>query len=114
MDIWTSHDPKSISRVFKDIQNIAEGDIDAEILAKAKGATRELYNNIKNYKYDRTVAKSYVCSAVLYSSPLSEFDNFPFVCQAVSKQDLKDIAVRLLKGKYYQLISHPKKHKATK
>ncbi|GHT36695.1 hypothetical protein AGMMS49593_02210 [Endomicrobiia bacterium] len=114
IDTYFSYDPKRIkervSRVFKDIQNISEGDIDIEVLAKAKGAMQELHRRIKHYSIDAAVyADSYACSAVLHNSPLNEFDNFPFACQAVSKQDLKDLALRLLKGKYYQLIIHPKK-----
>ncbi|GHT72549.1 hypothetical protein AGMMS49950_11060 [Endomicrobiia bacterium] len=75
---------------------------------------QKLHKDIKDYSNGYVYVASYACSAVLHNSPLSEFDNFPSACQAVSKQDLKDIAVRLLKGKYYQLILHPKKYKTTK
>ncbi|GHT62019.1 peptidase M16 [Endomicrobiia bacterium] len=115
MDVNLSCDPKRvkerISAIFKDIENIAEGNIDTDILIKAKkNAERRLYENAEHNGWcDESIAKSYACSAVLHNSPLSEIDKFPFACEVVSGQDLKDIVSRLLKGKYYQIISYPKK-----
>ncbi|GHT65354.1 hypothetical protein AGMMS50222_06550 [Endomicrobiia bacterium] len=103
---------KYISKAFKHMQSIAQGNIDTDVLLKAKNATVELYGE---YSYDSmAVCKRYACSAVWNKAPLSESEKFPFVCKTVSKQDLKDMAGRLLKGKYYQRIVYHKKLKSAK
>ncbi|GHT75301.1 hypothetical protein AGMMS50222_06010 [Endomicrobiia bacterium] len=103
---------KYISKAFKHMQSIALGNIDTDVLLKAKKATVELYGE---YSYDsKAVCKRYACSAVWNKAPLSESEKFPFVCKTVSKQDLKDMAGRLLKGKYFQRIVYHKKLKSAK
>jgi zinc protease len=93
-----------ISAVFKDIENIAQGNIDTDILIKAKKAEQKEW-----YAYHSFIPESYARSAVLYNTPLNRIDKLPLLIEAVSKQDLKDIAARLLKSKYYQIVLHPKK-----
>ncbi|GHT65800.1 hypothetical protein AGMMS49556_06110 [Endomicrobiia bacterium] len=98
-----------IANVFKHMQDIANGKIDTDIFSKAKTAVRGLYENDINDTDNYAIASSYACSAVWHNVPLGEFEKFPLVCQAISKKDLKDLALRLLKGKYYQIIVYPEK-----
>ncbi|GHT61830.1 hypothetical protein AGMMS49531_09210 [Endomicrobiia bacterium] len=103
-----------IANVFKHMHNIAKGKIVMDIFSKAKKAVRGLYKNDVNDTDDYAMADSYACSAVWHNAPLSEFEKFPLVCQAISKKDLKDLALRLLKGKYYQIIVYPEKFRGAK
>ncbi|GHT40323.1 hypothetical protein AGMMS49921_01520 [Endomicrobiia bacterium] len=97
-----------ISNVFKHMKNIAKGKIDIDVFSKAKEAVRGLYGHEEGYTNDNGMASSYACSAVWHNATLSEFDRFPLVCKAISNKDLKDLALRLMKGKYYQIIVYPK------
>ncbi|GHT43888.1 hypothetical protein AGMMS49921_12850 [Endomicrobiia bacterium] len=97
-----------ISNVFKHMKNIAKGKINMDVFSKAKKAVRGLYGHEEGCTNDDGMASSYACSAVWHNAPLSEFERFPLVCEAVSSKDLKDLALRLLKGKYYQIIVYPK------
>jgi zinc protease len=114
VDIGLLCEPKRsqelISAVFKDIENIAEGNIDADVFAKAKKSAQKTWET--SIEHNDSIAESYANSVVLYNTPLNRIDKFPSFLEAISKQDLKDIAARLLKGKYYQIILHPEKHKA--
>ncbi|GHT36737.1 peptidase M16 [Endomicrobiia bacterium] len=101
-----------ISKIFKHMQNIAQGNIDTGILVKAKKAAVDLYCG--NSDNNDLISKDYACSAVWNNAPLSESQHFPFVCETISKKDLKDMAGRLLKGKYYQRIVYPKKPQTAK
>jgi zinc protease len=116
MEVGFLCDPKRveelISAVFKDIESIAEGNIDADVFTKAKKAVQKMWETAT--ENNSAIAENYADSMVLYNTPLNRIDKFPSVLEAVSKQDLKDIATRLLKGKYYQIILHPEKHKATR
>ncbi|GHT59467.1 hypothetical protein AGMMS49531_03520 [Endomicrobiia bacterium] len=103
---------KYISKAFKHMQSIAQGNIDTDVLLMAKKASVNLYS--KSSDDNEEVSKAYACSTVWNNAPLNEFVNFPIFCKAVSKQDLKDLAGRLLEGKYYQRIIYPKKLKNTK
>ncbi|GHT43895.1 hypothetical protein AGMMS49921_12860 [Endomicrobiia bacterium] len=103
-----------ISNVFKHMKSIAKGKIDNNAFSKAKEAVRVLYGNEIGYTDDEAMASSYACSAVWHNAPLSEFERFPLVCEAISSKDLKDLALRLMKGKYYQIIVYPKKLKGAK
>ncbi|GHT70261.1 hypothetical protein AGMMS49950_04840 [Endomicrobiia bacterium] len=98
-----------IANVFKHMQGIAQGNIDPDILDKAKESAVDLYS--KDTDDNEEISRNYACSAVWNNAPLSEFEKFPSVCEAISKQDLKDMAGRLVKGKYYQRIVYPKKLK---
>ncbi|GHT40180.1 hypothetical protein AGMMS49921_01120 [Endomicrobiia bacterium] len=88
---------EDISVAFKQIKNIAEGNIDLSILAKAKNSIQQLYKDADNDSHDVAIAKSYACSAALHNAPLGEFERFPSTCQSVSREDLKDLASQLLK-----------------
>ncbi|GHT40533.1 peptidase M16 [Endomicrobiia bacterium] len=116
LNIFAPCDPisgfkKLTSEVLNDIQKIALGNIDAYIFSESKESVQHLYESAILFGGGNEafgIAKSYACSAALYNTPLGEFERFPSVCQAVSKEDLKGLASQLLKGKYYQIISHPK------
>jgi zinc protease len=87
------------------VRQIAQGTIDADVLAKARQALMQDYE--QSIQSNSTIAASYANSAVIYHSPLSRMDRRPALYQAVTAEDIQRIAARVLEGSRVEMILYP-------
>ena len=87
------------------IREVALGRIDEDILAKSREAL--IMGQEQSVQSNLYIAQSYANSAVIYNSPLSRLDRRPELYQAVSAEDLQNIAVLLINGGSARMILYP-------
>jgi zinc protease len=113
LDISFSCDPKkvdeSIALVIKDINDVAVGNIDKNVLNKAKKACQKSWETSIQENY--IIACHYADSAVIYNKPFSAMNDFPKLYSSVSSKDLQEMLGKLLKGGCTQVVLYPEKLK---
>jgi zinc protease len=96
---------KLIAEVEAEIQNIADGVVDGEILVKAKETVKKSWEtSIQDNSY---IAASYANSAVIYRSPFSRLDKRLSFYGETESDDLRDMAAKLLEGGYIRVTLFP-------
>ena len=91
--------------VLEEIRKIAGGNIDANVLEKAKEAlVQEHERLIQGNLY---ISQSYANSAVIFNSPLSRLDKRPSLFRAITTRDIQQAASELLAGSYVRFFLFP-------
>jgi predicted Zn-dependent peptidase len=94
-----------IAAVKAEVRKIAENTIDAAILAKAKEALkRSLETSLQDNSY---IAQNYASSAVIFESPFSRLDKKFAHYEAVSPEDIRAIAQKLVQAGNSQAVLYP-------
>ncbi|MDR1474499.1 MAG: insulinase family protein [Endomicrobium sp.] len=113
LEISFSCDPKkvdeSIAVVIKDVNNIAIGNIDKDILNKAKKACQKVWESLM--QENAAIARCYANLAVIYNIPFGSINEFPKLYDSVSSKDLQEMVRKVLKGGCTQAILYPEKLK---
>ncbi|MDR2457640.1 MAG: insulinase family protein, partial [Clostridiales Family XIII bacterium] len=100
---------ESIAVVIEDVNNIARGNIDEDILNKAKKACQKVWEALM--QENEMVARYYADLAVVYNKPLGSINEFPNLFDTVSLKDLQEMVGNLLKGGCTQVVLYPEKLK---
>jgi zinc protease len=113
LEVLFSCDPRkvdeSIAVVIKDINNVAIGNINKDILNKAKKACQRIWET--STQENETIARYYADLAVIYSKPFGSINEFPNLYNTVSSKDLQEMVKKLLKGGCTQVVLYPEKLK---
>jgi zinc protease len=113
LGISFSCDPKkvdeSIAAVMKDLNDIALGNIDKDVINKAKKACQKVWETLMQ---DNSIIAGYYANlAVIYDKPFESIDEFTKLYDAVSSKDLQNMVGKLLKGGCIQVVLYPEKLK---
>jgi zinc protease len=91
--------------VNAELKRIADGDIDAATLDKAKEALKKsLEDSLQDNSY---IAASYANSVVIYKSPFSRLNKRTAYYEAVSAQAVRDIAEKLVAAGNSVIVLYP-------
>ncbi|MDR3071023.1 MAG: insulinase family protein [Endomicrobium sp.] len=100
---------KIISTITEDINAISAGNVNEDILNKAKKTCEKRHETA--IKDNRKIAYLYASLAVVYNNPLDSLNNWPKLFSSVNSKDLKIMTSKILKGGCSQFILHPEKPK---
>lgn len=100
---------ESIAEIIKDINAIDLGNINLDILSKAKKACKKVYE--VSIQDNSMLARNYADLAVIYGKPFASMDEFLKLYDSVSLKDLQKIVNKLLKGGCTQVVLYPEKLK---
>jgi zinc protease len=100
---------ESIVMVIKDLNNVAIGNIDKDILNKAKKACQKVWET--SMQENETIARHYANLTVIYNKPFGSINEFPNLYNTVSSKDLQEMVKKLLKGGCTQAVLYPEKLK---
>jgi zinc protease len=100
---------ESIAEIIKDINAIDSGNINLDILSKAKKACKKVYEI--SIQDNSTLARNYADLAVIYGKPFASIGEFPKLYDSMSSKDLQTIVNKLLKGGCTQVVLYPEKLK---
>jgi zinc protease len=111
MNVYFVCDPRraeELSAVTADLlRRTAEGAIDEDVFHKAVEALKKQWEAaIQNNEY---IARSYANSAVLLEAPLSRLDRRPLYYDAVTREDIRETARRLLSNGPALVILYPER-----
>ncbi|MDR0617291.1 MAG: insulinase family protein [Endomicrobium sp.] len=98
-----------INIVISDIRDIARGNVDKDVLVKAKKACKTQWE--KSVQNNFAVAEAYAYMSVFNKT---NFSAWPSFYDAVTSSDLKNIAKKLLSVDYFQVILSPVEAKSKK
>ncbi|MDR0411027.1 MAG: insulinase family protein [Treponema sp.] len=110
MEIVFPCDPQNAENLIMEakaeVQNVADGIIDEDILAKAKETVKKSWEtSIQDNSY---LAASYANSAVIYHGPFSRVDKRPALYEETSAEALSGMTAKLLGGDgHIQLVMFP-------
>ncbi|MDR2251437.1 MAG: insulinase family protein [Endomicrobium sp.] len=100
---------ESIAEIIRDINAIDSGNINLDILSKAKKACKKIYEI--SIQDNSMLARNYADLAVIYGKPFASMDEFFKLYDSVSSKDLQKIVNKLLKGGCTQVVLYPEKLK---
>ncbi|MDR0645142.1 MAG: insulinase family protein [Treponema sp.] len=109
MEISFPCNPKNVENIIvkvkAEVQNIAEGLVDRDILSKAKETVKKSWET--SIQDNSFIAVSYADSAVIYRSPFSRLDKRPSFYQKVSEENLRDMAAKFFTGGHIRMVMFP-------
>ncbi|MDR0785705.1 MAG: insulinase family protein [Treponema sp.] len=109
VQIYFPCDPKNVEKLIVEVkaeaQNIVDGLVDGEILVKAKETVKKSWET--SLQDNAHIARSYANSAVVFRVPFSRLDKQLSFYEKVSKEDLRDMAAKLLEGGHIQITMFP-------